>query len=313
MRFNWNNLNFKTMIIMCENNNKTIQSAGNYKPLLRAAKRSSETIRQTSGSNWFRHWLAGVIDGDGNFDIQVKNNVERLSSLRIKLHQRDVKILKVIQNKVHLGKIRRIKNKPYVIYVVSTKQDLNLIIRLVNGLIRLKVDGFKKACSCLNVSYVEASYDIQPNDPYFAGLIDSDGSIVFNYAGNRIECNLELQLNEVTKKLNLDKVIPHAQPSVYLRTKKNQTKGKTFQSIAFKWQTVNGMIHVYNYFMTVRLFCDMKFYRVTRIKRFLELRNYKNYQKQSVQFQAYAKLVCDFISYQNPKWQAVGFVKNFFR
>lgn len=298
---------------MCENNNKTIQSAGNYKLYLKAAKRSPETIRQTSESKWFRHWLAGIIDGDGNFDIEARNGIMKLTKIRLKLHLRDIKILKIIQNKTHNGKIRRMKNKPYVIYVVSAREQLNSMVNLINGLVRLKEDDFKKACACLNVPYLEPDYNIQPMDPYFAGLIDSDGSIVFNYHGNRIECNLELQYNQTTKKLNLDKVIPHAQPNVYLRTKKNQTKGKTFQSIVFKWQTVKAMPHVYNYFIAVRLFCDMKFYRITRIKRFLELRSYKNKATISLEFQAYAKLVCDFISYQNPKWQTVGFVKKILR
>ena len=48
-----------------------------------------------------------------------------------------------------------------------------------------------------------------PFDPYFSGLIDSDGSIVFNFPSNRIECNLELQYNNYTKQLNFDKVIPN--------------------------------------------------------------------------------------------------------
>ena len=38
------------------------------------------------------------------------------------------------------------------------------------------------------------NYKIEPFDPYFAGLIDTDGSIVFNYPGNRIECNLRISV-----------------------------------------------------------------------------------------------------------------------
>lgn len=63
------------------------------------------------------------------------------------------------------------------------------LISNINGLIRLKVPNFIKACDILNIPYIEANYTIQPNDPYLAGLIDTDGSVVFNYPSNRIECN----------------------------------------------------------------------------------------------------------------------------
>jgi len=49
-----------------------IQSVGNPPP----NGGSSETIRQLSNVNIddskFYHWLAGIIDGDGNFDIRKK-------------------------------------------------------------------------------------------------------------------------------------------------------------------------------------------------------------------------------------------------
>jgi hypothetical protein len=78
-------------------------------------------------------------------------------------------------------------------YVVSTKENMMYIIKNINGLIRIKVPAFKEACLLYNIDYIEANYNIELYDPYFAGLVDTDGSIVFNYAGNRIECNLELQ------------------------------------------------------------------------------------------------------------------------
>ena len=150
------------------------------------------------------------MDGDGNFDIRttarcavvqpsgrtIINNKRVLKQIRIKLHNRDVRILRRIQNYLHLGRIRAEKNKPYSIYIVSTKEDMMHIINNINGLIRVKVPGFKESCNLYNIDYIEANYNIGLYDPYFAGLVDTDGSIVFNYAGNRIECNLEFQYNE---------------------------------------------------------------------------------------------------------------------
>jgi hypothetical protein len=92
-----------------------------------------------------------------------------------------------------MGRIRTDKNKPYSMYIVSTKENMMYIINNINGLIRIKVPPFKEACFLYNIDYIEANYNIGLYNPYFAGLVDTDGSIVFNYAGNRIECNLELQ------------------------------------------------------------------------------------------------------------------------
>ena len=300
-------LNF--MSVNSQNNNKLIQSAGNLKT------GSSETTRQLSNallcppsSSWFAPWLAGVLDGDANFDVRKISGKLKLKAIRIKLHVRDVKILNIIQNQLHFGRINHVRNKPYCIFIVSTIKDMSTIVNLVNGSIRLKVDGFKKACDSLNIAYCEANYKLQPMDPYFAGLIDTDGSIVFNYASNRIECNVELKNNEYSQKLNLDEVIPQVKPSIAYRNKSNQTSRK-FKSISFKFQTVKGMIFVYEYFMKNRLYCDMKFYRISKIKPFLALRHYHNCPSTSLQWRLYRDFVLDFIQHRNAMWHRVPFVK----
>lgn len=298
------------LLLNNQNNDKTIQSAGNW-------KEPSETIRQLSNKNEekeykFNSWLAGVIDGDGNFDLRkdpLSKNL-KLKAIRIKLHNRDIRILTRIQNYLHCGRIRLDKSKPYSIYIVYTKEEMKLIINRINGLIRIKVDSFIKSCDYLDINYIESDYKLKPLDPYFSGLIDTDGSIVFNYSGNRIECNLELKYNNYSKKLNLDDVIPNYKPSVYHRKKKNQYLGKEFQSIAFKYQTVNGMIYLYDYFMKNRLYCDMKFYRVSKIKEFLKIRHYNKYPKESLEFLIYSSFLLKWIQYLNPLWNKVPFINN---
>ena len=88
------------------------------------------------------------------------------------------------------------------------------LINNINGLIRLKVPGLKKSCVYLGIDYKKANYNIEPYDPYLAGLVDTDGIIVFNYSGNRIECNLEFECDEYSSKLNFDNVIPNYKPAV---------------------------------------------------------------------------------------------------
>ena len=232
-----------------------IQSAENCKEF-------SETVRQLPETEDYKFWswFAGVIDGDGNFDIRVDptGNKRVLKQIRIKLHNRDVRILTRIQNYLHIGKIRADKNKPYSIYIVSTKENMMYILNNINGFIRLKVPGFKESCNLYNIDYIEANYNIGLYDPYFAGLVDTDGSIVFNYAGNRIECNLEFQYNEYSSKLNFDNTILSSKHTIIIRKKYSNLGGPlNFSSIAFKFQNVNSMLFIYDYFMHNRLYCDM--------------------------------------------------------
>ena len=271
----------------------------------------SETARQLPEIEDYKfwNWFAGVIDGDGNFDIRLSTSKKVLKQIRIKLHNRDLRILRRIQNFLHIGKINKIKGKPYSIYTVSNKESMLYILKNINGLIRLKVPGFKEACRIYKLNYIEANYNIGLNDPYFSGLVDTDGSIVFNYAGNRIECNLEFQYNEYTSKLNFNSTIFNSKPFVIKRSKyhKNLSTVK-FISIAFKFQNVNNMLFIYNYFMQNRLYSDMKFYRVSKIKPFIEIRKYKKSIKGSIEHKIYSDFVIDWIKYENPLWYKVPFV-----
>ena len=289
-------------------NNTDIQSAENYIGF-------SETIRQLFNSEEkFYHWLAGIIDGDGNFDIRKSTeSLARkpiLKSIRIKLHNRDVRILTRIQNYLHFGTVITVKNKPFSIYSVYKNEDKIFLINKLNGLIRIKSDSFKKACSIYNIEHIEPNYNISAYDPYFSGLIDTDGSIVFNYNSNRIECNLEFKYNSYTSKLNLDNVIPNYKPYILLRTHTANKTSQRFKSIAFKFQTVKGMVPLYEYFIFNRLYSDFKFYRVTKIKKFIEIRKYQKSDFNSVEFKIYSDFVMDWIQYQNPLWTKVPFVKN---
>lgn len=304
------------ILLNSQNNNTTIsyklmdtQSAENCKGF-------SETVRQLPDIEDYKFWswFAGIIDGDGNFDIRIDSVGKKriLKQIRIKLHNRDIRILTRIQDYLHMGKIRADKNKPYSIYIVSTIENMIYILNNINGSIRIKVPGFKEACNLYNIDYTEANYNLGLYDPYLAGLVDSDGSIVFNYAGNRIECNLEFQYNEYTSKLNFDDTILNCKPTI-LKRKKSYGSGspKNFTSIAFKFQNVNNMLFIYDYFMHNRLYCDMKFYRVTKIKPFIEIRKYKTSPRYSVEHKIYSNFIIDWIKYDNPLWYKVPFVNKY--
>jgi len=305
------------ILLSSENNNPTISLALIDTQSAENCKGFSETARQLPGkedSN-FWNWFAGIIDGDGNFDIRVSTAFKCkkvLKQIRIKLHNRDIRILKRIQNFLHIGRIRADKNKPYSIYIVSSKENMTYIVKNLNGLIRIKVPSFKQACNIYNIDYIEPNYNIALYDPYFSGLVDTDGSIVFNYSANRIECNLEFQYNEYTCKLNFYNTILNCKPAIAIR-KKASSKGssKDYSSISFKFQNVNSMLFIYDYFMKNRLYCDVKFYRVSKIKPFIEIRKYKTSPLHSVEHKIYSDFVIDWIKYENPLWYKVPFVNKY--
>ncbi|KAJ1566188.1 hypothetical protein HK096_000006 [Nowakowskiella sp. JEL0078] len=94
-----------------------------------------------------------------------------------------------------MGRIRSVKNQPYSYYILSTQAEMALLVTHLN----------------------EPDYTIKPLDPYFAGLVDTDGTVVFNYPGNRIECNLEFKYTEYSSKLCFDYVVPNAKPNLKIK------------------------------------------------------------------------------------------------
>ena len=176
---------------------------------------SSETKRQTNNNinniyndtYIFKSYLAGVLDGDGNFDIRNLNNRLVLKAIRLKMHNRDIGVLNHIKDNLNIGRVISVPNTEYSMYIASTQWEMSIIVNLINGMMRLKVSSFKLACKFLGIKFVEADYRLKPFDPYFAGLVDTDGSIVFNYNSNRIECTIEVKDNEYSIKLCLDDFI----------------------------------------------------------------------------------------------------------
>jgi hypothetical protein len=254
-------------------------------------------IPTPSNSAW-RDWLAGVTDGDGNFDFRGKT----LKAIRIKIHVRDVRLLKFIQHRSHTGRVRTVPRSNYVIWIASNRDHMLTYVNLINGRIRVKVPSFVRACQALGVAY-DAATDLGPNNAYLAGLIDSDGWVSLNHAQNCIAVGVELTQRSGVTPLNLDYVIPYAKPCTFTRT---TASGRL--SIRFMWQNVHAMSAVLAYFQVCRLHSDFKLHRVMTLARFLTLRQYKNYPHGSVEQRLYSTFCVDFLRYQNPSWTKVPLV-----
>jgi hypothetical protein len=96
------------------------------------------------------------------------------------LHNRDIRILNTIKNNLKFGRIKTVNNKPYSIFIVSDSKNMKRLINKINGNVRLKKETFEYICIKYDIKFIEANYIIPVNNAYFAGLIDTDGSIVFN-------------------------------------------------------------------------------------------------------------------------------------
>lgn len=68
------------------------------------------------------------------------------------------------------------------------------------------------------------------------------------------------------------------------------------------------MIFLYDYFMQNRLYSDLKFYRISKIKYFIEIRSYKKESKESIEYKIYKNFILDWIQYKNPKWNKTPFI-----
>ncbi len=275
-----------------KNQNSNSQSAGNETE--KNGLGTSETICAQSENEW----LAGVMDGDGNWDVRILNGKRVLKAISIKLSVRDARILYRIQTMLHVGRIVAV-GPQLAMYVVSDRVGMTNFLNRVNGEIRLKVPGLKEACTILNIEYKIANPKVPKGSAYLAGLLDTEGSVVINYPGNRIDMAFEFTQNEYTLALDLSEVIEGAKPVVRKFEKRNQTQDKVFYSIRHVYENVGNMQRIYNYFKKNRCYSDFKYYRVMKIKRFLELRPYKSYPKDSVEFKLYNEFLKDFYTHLN--------------
>lgn len=285
-----------------KNNNN--QSAGNSVEKLRI-RRSSETKRALSLKD--QQWLAGVIDGDGNFDFKKNSNgFKVLKSIRIVQHIRDARILYHIKDLLKVGSIKP-KGKNLLIYRLCNLDGFCLFLNNINGHVRLRYDSFILACHFCNIKAIQPSFVVEKDSAYLAGLIDTDGSFVYNHIGNRIDLLLEFKQTKYSLLLDLTHVIEGSFLCTYKFNKTNQNVNKIFYSIRFVYARIDNMLLIYNYIKKNRLYSDFKFYRAMSIKRFLEIRPYNKYSKNTLEYSLFKKFIIDFFSYKNqhkplPDW-----------
>jgi len=150
------------------------------------------------------HYLAGLIDGDGHFS--------KAQQLIIVFSFPDAFLAYYIKKEIGYGNVRKVKDKSAYILVISNKQGISNVIKLINGKLRtehrfsqvinniLNNDKYKD----LNINFtLNSNNDF--NNHWLAGFTDADGSfqikIIKRSTKNKPEVRLNYQIDQKTNKL----------------------------------------------------------------------------------------------------------------
>ena len=166
-----------------------------------------------------RQWIAGVIDGDGNFHISKKGYVE----LSVVMEPRDIACLYKIKQR-YGGSVKATSHAKAIRFRLHHMAGIQLVIKDVNGLIQnpVRFAQFKKVCELYNVETITTK-PLTYNSAYLSGLFDTDGSVYFN------KKSIQVFITVSTKKKGrelLDILVP-----VYGGVVRSSNKNAT----AFKW------------------------------------------------------------------------------
>jgi proton-conducting membrane transporter/LAGLIDADG DNA endonuclease family protein len=130
----------------------------------------------------FNEWLAGIIDGDGYFNLSKKGTAR----FNVTMDIRDKKALYEIKHKFG-GSIYSISNANALRYQLSHKKGLVALINAVNGLLRNPTRMLQMNKLCVKYG-IELLYP-KPlifNNGWLSGIIDSDGSVYFNEKSGQV-------------------------------------------------------------------------------------------------------------------------------
>ncbi len=130
----------------------------------------------------FSQWLAGLIDGDGCFQLSKKGS----SSLEITMETRDKHCLYLIKKKFG-GSIKTKSDINWLRYRLHHKEGLLHLIDKVNGLIRNpnRILQLGKICEVYKIS-LKNSEKLTYSSAWLSGFFDSGGSIYINIPSSEI-------------------------------------------------------------------------------------------------------------------------------
>ena len=164
-----------------------------------------------------RQWIAGVIDGDGNFYISKKGYVE----LSVIMETRDIACLYKLKQR-YGGSVKATSHAKAIRFRLHHLAGIKNVIKDVNGLIinPIRYNQLMKVCDLYNIKIIKP-IPLNYNNGYLSGLIDSDGSVYYNKQSMQIFITISQKRREL-----LDILVP-----VYGGVVRSANKNAT----AFKW------------------------------------------------------------------------------
>jgi hypothetical protein len=214
----------------------------------------------------FNEWLAGVIDGDGYFNLSKKG----ICRFTVVMDTRDKQVLYDIKHKFG-GSIYTIANANALRYQLSGKKGLITLINAVNGLVRNPTRLLQMNKLCVKYE-IELLYPkpLTYNNGWFSGFMDSDGSIYLNQTSGQIFISASQK-----NKYLLEPLIQLYSGRIDITSPKEEA----FKFIIYRKQEVFNMVD--NYFSKYPL-KSKKQKRINMIKEFFVKRpssNCNNIQK----------------------------------
>ena len=179
----------------------------------------------------FNEWLAGLIDGDGCFQLSKKG----YASIEITMEVRDKHCLYQIKDKFG-GSVKLKQGLNWLRYRLHDKVGLLRLINSINGLIRnpTRLLQLSKICEKYHIDLIYP-VNLEYNNGWLSGFIDSDGSIYLNKESTQIFITASQK-----NKLILDPLINLYGGQIYTMSKTG----------AFKWTVYrkDEIINLLTYF-----------------------------------------------------------------
>ena len=222
-----------------------------FKPLREKKKKEKEKLKEKI----FDQWLAGLIDGDGCFQLTKKG----YASLEIVMRTRDKNCLYLIKQKFG-GSVKLRSGVNFLRYRLHHKKGILDLINAVNGEIRnpIRLLELKKICEKYEINLIYP-LALNYNNGWFSGFFDADGSIYLNSNFDKIYITAGQK-----NKFLLDIICNLYGGTVYIEK-------TSFNWVVFKKSEI---IKLLDYFKL----CpsrSAKHYRLKSIKRYHELRELK--------------------------------------
>ena len=143
---------------------------------------TKKDIKLSESEKKFSQWLAGIIDGDGCFQLSKKG----YASLEIVMETRDKHCLYLIKQKFG-GSVKIKSDVNWLRYRLHHKVGLTSLIENVNGFLRNpnRILQLGKRCEKYNMP-VKPSEILTYDSAWLSGFFDSDGSIYINIPSSQV-------------------------------------------------------------------------------------------------------------------------------